>query len=77
VLAYEGEIGAYGESERCGDNARLPASIPGAYHHGHAEQSEAAFRDVREQNCGNQRERRAEHSDSVAQDRRAGRRNAE
>ena len=52
VLPGEREIGADGEGESGGDYAGFPASVPGAYHDGHAEQGEAAFGHICQQNCG-------------------------
>ena len=73
----EREVGAHGKGECGGDDSGLPSPVPGADHDGHPEQGKAAFGDIGEQNRGNQRQRRTEHRNPVAQDRRTRWRNAE
>ena len=77
MLTRERKVGNESESEGSGDQPRFPAAIPGAHHDGYAEQGQAAFGNIGQQNRGNQRQCRAEHGNSVAQYRRTGRRNAE
>ena len=77
MLADEREVGAHGEGEGGGDDSGLPAAVPGADHDGDAEQGQAAFGDVGQQNRRDQRKRRAEHGHSIAQDGRTCGRDAE
>src|SRR5579872_2580975 len=77
VFTHQREVGAYGKRERGGDKAGLPAAVPRADHHSDAKKSETAFRDVGEQNGGNESEGRTKNSNTVAQDGRSGRRDAE
>ncbi len=77
MFANQREVGAYSQGKCGSDNPRLPAAVPGAHHDGDAEKGEATFRDIRQEDGGDQRQGRAEHSYSIAQDGCASGRNAE
>ena len=48
LVTSERIVGADRERKRSGRESRLPASIPGAHHHGDREHDEPAFRDIGE-----------------------------
>ena len=62
------EIRADGEGEGGGDQARLPAAVPGADHNGNREHDQAALDHVGEQEGRNQGKNNAENGDAVSED---------
>ena len=64
----ERKIRADSQGKRGGDQARLPAAVPGADHDGDGEHDQAAFDYVGKQEGWNQGKNNAENGDAVAED---------
>ncbi len=75
VRTGERKVCADGQRKRGGDQAGLPAAVPGADHDGNGKDDEAAFDDVRKKQSRDQRKSGAEHRHAIAQDRSARRGN--
>src|SRR5262249_60467818 len=67
LMSFQRVIRAHGYRERGSHEARLPAAVPGADHHGDRENGQAALGNIGKKQGRNQGERRAEHSDAVTQ----------